>query len=251
MSVKDAINEGILNNELGYDGVPEEVYAVVTFKDGTSERWDDVSLISHQQQIDRLGAPSGESFHKLSEVEAKQIVDIEIRFVHKVFGLAAEPKAGDGMTGGHIVKETDRIMDGLVQVMFEDGTERVWISPKRQAYAPDDVSIDVDNCAGIDDLDTILDWYDIEWCPHDAFTGEYHYKEILREACPEQASLSVTRKDGQEERWPVVVSESGLIQSVTTDDGDELENLAELRAALRAVGATEVELVSEYGIQNY
>lgn len=74
-------------DEVFYDGIAEEVYAQVTFKDGRTEKWD-VSLISDIGQVDMITDPNQNRYHQFSELKALGIVDIEIRFIHKVFGFA-------------------------------------------------------------------------------------------------------------------------------------------------------------------
>ena len=90
MSIQDIINQTIEDDEIGYNGVADEIYAVVTYANGNSERWDDVSLINHLQEVDRLASPADEPYHQLSELIAAGIVDVEIHFVHKVFGFGTE-----------------------------------------------------------------------------------------------------------------------------------------------------------------
>ncbi|MDE0636187.1 MAG: hypothetical protein OXI43_10115 [Candidatus Poribacteria bacterium] len=89
MSIQDVINQTIADDELGYNGIPEEVYAVVTFDDGRKENWD-VSIINHLQAIDMITDPKGIRYHQLSELKALGITGVQIRFIHKVFGFNEE-----------------------------------------------------------------------------------------------------------------------------------------------------------------
>ena len=82
------LDEIIADDEIFYDGVAEEVYAQVTYKDGRTEKFNDISIISHIGQVDRIADTDENIHHKLSELKALGIVDVEIRFVHKVFGFA-------------------------------------------------------------------------------------------------------------------------------------------------------------------
>lgn len=149
---------------------------------------------------------------------------------------------GDTLSCGLIVMDTERIMDSITQITLDDGTERVWLSPSRLEYAPNDIPIDGDGCADIADLDAILEWYDIIWFPHDAFSGEYRYKELEQEGCAKQAWLEVQFKGGRKECWAALVAESGLTHHITTNDGKDLKNLAQLRAT----GIVAATLHSEY-----
>ena len=84
----DAILEEIIaDDEIYYDGIAEELYAQVTFTDGRTEKWD-ASIINHIGKVDMIINPKDNRYHQLSQLKALGIVDVEIRFVHKVFGFS-------------------------------------------------------------------------------------------------------------------------------------------------------------------
>ena len=64
------------------------MYAQVTYKDGRTERWKDISIIKYIGKVDRIADTGKNPYHQLSELKALGIVDVDIRFVHKVFGFA-------------------------------------------------------------------------------------------------------------------------------------------------------------------
>ena len=90
----NAIVQKILaDDEIFYDGIAEEVYAQVTYKDGRREKWHDISIIKHIGKVDSIVDTTGNIHHQLSELKALGIVDVEIRYVHKVFGFAEDSDA--------------------------------------------------------------------------------------------------------------------------------------------------------------
>ena len=87
MDIQAIIDQTIEDDEIGYNGISEDTYAIVTFEEGHTERWD-VSLINHLQTIDMITDPNHNNYHQLSELKALGITGVEVRFIHKVFGFA-------------------------------------------------------------------------------------------------------------------------------------------------------------------
>ena len=159
-----------------------------------------------------------------------------------------DPQKGDSLSNGRIVTDTEFIKAGVLLLTFDDNTERVYLSAYRLHNAPDEVELD-ECLADIQDFEQILAWYDIEWSPFDAFTGEYRYKPLTHENCAEQCWLEVTLKNKSTKRWSAVCGgEMGEIERITTDDGVEIKNLAELRYTAKCLGIIRVALISEYNI---
>lgn len=156
------------------------------------------------------------------------------------------PTVGDSTSCGLTVKDTDRIMDGIILITFDENTQKVWLSSHRLEDHPDDIALDA--ClADIEDFETILNWYDIEYTPFNAYTGEYQYKLLKRHDCAEQCVLEVILEDNTKKQWAAICGESGLIEAVITDDGKRLTKLTELRG----MGVIESTLVSTYELVDF
>ena len=155
---------------------------------------------------------------------------------------AGVPTVGDSTSCGLTVKETERIMDGIMLITFDDNTQKVWLSPHRLENSPDD--IELDGClADIEDFETILNWYDIEYTP----SSEYKYKPLKRYDWAEECILEVILEDNTKKQWGAICGESGLIEAVITDDGERLTKLAELRD----MGVIDAQLVSTYELVDF
>ena len=159
---------------------------------------------------------------------------------------------GHGFSDGSVVKEIETIKDGILELTFFDGSSAIWLSPQRLSeYPPDDIEFTDEGIVQIEELDSVLEWYDIEWESyglHDGkWRGDYHYKTLKRHQFAEQCFVHVKLPCGTKKKWAAVVSSNGDIESITTDDGKELKTLAELRAT----GIIEANLVSEYSIINF